>query len=161
MDTDRDPSTNPLPTTPLAVLRVGGDGQEVRYTQLDLAVEVIPDAAQQNPAGTPVTFHLWNASRQVDLERRTTADAWGAAGVHFVLDDLHLGGPFFYSASAPGLGPTEVRTFDVDAQRIGHDTQLGAASLTTHFEPDGRLVVDVTSTVALSLIHISEPTRPY
>ncbi|WP_423223237.1 PQQ-binding-like beta-propeller repeat protein [Candidatus Amarolinea aalborgensis] len=149
VDTDRDPSTNPLPTTPLAVLRVGGDGQEVRYTQLDLAVEVIPDAAQQNPAGTPVTFHLWNASRQVDLERRTTADAWGAAGVHFVLDDLHLGGPFFYSASAPGLGPTEVRTFDVDAQRIGHDTQLGAASLTTHFEPDGRLVVDVTSTVAI------------
>ncbi len=149
VDTDLDPSTNPLATTALPVLRVGGDGQDVRYTQLDLAVEVAPDSAQQNPAGTPVTFHLWNASRQVDLERHAIADAWGAAGVHFVLDDLHLSGPFFYSANAPGFGQTEVRTFDVDVNRIGHDTQLGAASLTTHFEPDGRLVVDVASTVAI------------
>lgn len=149
VDADQDAATNPQAAVPLPVLRIGGEGQEVRYAELDLAVEVMPDAAQHNPADTPVTFHLWNASRQVDLERRTTADAWGAAGVHIVLDDLHLNGPFFYRASAPGFGQTDTRSFAVDVDRIGHDTQLGTVVLATGFEPDGRLVVDVTSPVAI------------
>lgn len=150
VDTDNDPTTNPLAAAPLPVLRVGGDDQEVRYARLDLAVEVAPDAAQQNPAGVQVTFHLWNAAGDVDLQRSATADAWGAAGVQFILDDLHLDGPFFYRASAPGFGQTGVRTFAINLDDIGHDTQLGAASLTTHFAADGRLIVEVTSRVAIA-----------
>ena len=94
VDADGDPATNPTRARGVPVARIGAMGSmlPVLYTSVVLAVEVIPTRQTRNPAGTRVTFRLRNEASQVDITRETTADAWGAAFVEIMLDDLHLAG---------------------------------------------------------------------
>jgi hypothetical protein len=112
-----------------------------------------------------VTFRLWNEQGDVEMVREARADAWGAAFSEFALDDLHLDGRFYYSASAPGFGVTEQRAFTFDQEQFLSDTQLGAARLTTTVEADGRLVAmiesdapvdDSPTAVALTAVRLTE-----
>ena len=122
----------------------------------------MPADAAQNPAGTPVTLRLWNnaaGSGKVDLAREVRADAWGAAFTDFLIDDLHLlaNTPYYYQASAPGFGSTEVRSFTFDLNRFSSDMQVGAAHLQTRVETDGRVIVDITSDLPIAeTLHAAE-----
>ena len=151
LDGDRVPTTNPI-GLPVPVERFGAvdQSESVLYATVQLGVEVVPADAAQNPAGTLVTLRLWNnadGSGKVDLTREARADAWGAAFTDFLIDDLHLlaNTPYYYQASAPGFGSTEVRSFTFDLNRFSSDTQVGAAQLQARVETDGRLIVDITS----------------
>lgn len=162
VDVDGNPASNPTTGTPVPVVRLGpvDSANTVKHATIVLAAEVVPEPAgnaPRNPAGTMVDFHLWSDDGQgcatenacVDVVRTARADAWGAAYVEILLDDLHLAGRFHYTASAPGYGQTAERTFTVDANQYSQDIQLGAAQVTAHVEQDGQLVVDVESIVPI------------
>ncbi|CAG0937751.1 hypothetical protein TFLX_06705 [Thermoflexales bacterium] len=147
IDGDGDPATNPSEPLPVPVSRVGAAdaGDFVRYATIDLAAEVRPDRATQNPAGVNVQFHIWNDSRKVDIVRSARSDAWGAAFVQIMFDDLHLDGTFYYEISAPGYTSAPVRTFRFDQNTYTYQVQFGAARLTSQVEADGRLVLNIES----------------
>ncbi|HSD84318.1 MAG TPA: hypothetical protein VLG46_10680, partial [Anaerolineae bacterium] len=147
IDGDGDPATNPIEPFPVPVSRAGAaDGSDfVRYAEINLAVEVQPDRTTQNPAGVNVQFHIWNDSRKVDLVRSARSDAWGAAFVQIMFDDLHLDGTFHYEISAPGYVSAPARTFHFDQNTYAYQTQFGAARLASRLEADGRLVLDIES----------------
>ncbi|HSN76476.1 MAG TPA: hypothetical protein VL334_15475, partial [Anaerolineae bacterium] len=149
IDADGDPLTNPVGSVP--VQRVGGDdpSQDVLYAEVSLAVEVLPDDPQRNPAGTIVTFRIWHESDPVELVREARADAWGAVTTQILFDDLHLAGRWLYQASAPGFGQTPVRSLTFDTARYVQELRLGAARVTTEVEASGRLMVDIASNVAI------------
>ncbi len=149
IDADGDPLTNPVGAVPVA--RVGGDDRtdDVLYAEISLAAEVIPARPEHNPAGVPVTFRIWHETEPAELVKEVRADAWGAAAMQQIFDDLHLAGRWFYQASAPGYGESEVRSFTFDTTRYSQELRLGAAQVTTEVEASGRLVVDVASDVAI------------
>jgi DNA-binding beta-propeller fold protein YncE len=156
VDADNDHATNPTSNQPVPVIRIGtphtlADAPDpVLYATIGLAVQVVPDNPQRNPAGTIVTFRIWNEEADIDITRSVRADAWGAALTEVLLNDLHLRGRFSYQASAPDFGETPVRQFAFDTTRYSSDTQLGAARIASQIEADGRLVVDIESDVAIA-----------
>ncbi len=145
IDADGDPLTNPVGSAPVA--RFGGaqpdPANDVLYAVIGLAAEVIPDDRQHNPAGIMVSFRIWHETSPVELVKEARSDAWGAAAVEQIFDDLHLTGRWFYQASVSGYGETPVRSFGFDTSSYSDDTRLGAARLTTQIEADGRLVVEI------------------
>ena len=149
IDADGNPLTNPVGAVPVA--HVGGDDRtgDVLYAEISLAAEVTPDQPDHNPAGAMVTFRVWHETEPVALVREVRSDAWGAAATQLLFDDLHLTGRWFYQASAPGYGETEVRSFTFDTTRFSEELRLGAARVTTQVEASGRLVVDISSDVAI------------
>ncbi|MEZ4768958.1 MAG: hypothetical protein R2844_11100 [Caldilineales bacterium] len=154
VDADDNPASNPTAAAPVPVHRVGAPESEeasepALYAVIGLAVEVTPADAALNPAGVVVEMTLWDDAGQVRQTRRARADAWGAASAEFFLDDLHLAGTFHYSARADGYGETPPRTFSFDQSSYASDVWLGAARLTATVDPDGRLVADVQSDVAI------------
>lgn len=152
LDVDADPATNPLASVPVGIARIGapGSAEAAIYTIVTLAAELLPDQPEQNPAGTTVTFRLQNPVTQLELVREARSDAWGAAYVEIMLDDLHLAGEFTYRVSAPGYAAPAARTFVVDQQQIASDVQLGAAQLAVYQAEDGRVVADLTSSVPMA-----------
>jgi hypothetical protein len=141
---DADPTTNPTEQQPVPVVRIASpkSAQAIHIAEITLGVEVTPHHADQNPAGTVVTFRLWNANRSVDLAEQVAADAWGAAVARF---STVTTGPYFYQASTVTFGQTPIRSFRIDPAQTFAELQLEAAQLTTHITEEGQLVAEVAS----------------
>lgn len=163
VDDDGDAQTNPLPAVPVPVLRYGNEriGESVLFGSVRLAVELQPTDPLDNPAGTAVTFRLWDDVGRLAETQTVIADVWGAAALDLPFNDLYLDGRYSYSADAVGFGATGPRAFTFDTTRFAYDMRLGEVEVTattagnglTTFEINSRLPIpDEVGSVTLELL---------
>lgn len=152
VDQDPHPSSNPAATVGVPVGRFGTpqNPNVALFSTVTLAVEIQPTNPNQNPAGTPVTFRVWQENSDFRLEKTARSDAWGAAAIEAGFDPAHLSGRFFYQATAPGFGQTAVRSFTFDQTQFASDLQTGVLHLSHQVEESGRITFDITSDRPLS-----------
>ncbi|MBI3941701.1 MAG: hypothetical protein HY326_01700, partial [Chloroflexi bacterium] len=114
VDQDGDAATNPNMAAPVPVVYIQSAAEQDSgfYTEVTLAVEVLPTDAKLNPAGVQVEFKLRHQASGTEAVRLARTDAWGAAFVKF---ELIQDGQYSYQAQAYGFGQTPTRTFSIDA----------------------------------------------